>query len=151
MREARGNLWKFADNGFADVVVITTNGAVKQNGECVMGRGCAREARDTFPGIAKKLGEYIAKHGNRAFNLGKWQHATAFTIASMPVKHLWHQQADPQLIVRSAQQLVAMADKFGWQSIVLPRPGCGNGGLRWEDVKPLIEPVLDDRFTVITF
>ena len=33
--------------------------------------------------------------------------------------------------------------------IAIPRPGCSNGGLNWEiDVKPIIEPLLDDRFII---
>jgi len=55
------------------------------------------------------------------------------------------------LIRQSARQLVEMADKFGWGSVVLPRPGCGNGGLDWDDVRPILEAILDDRFTVVTF
>jgi hypothetical protein len=43
-----------------------------------------------------------------------------------------------------------MADKFRWQHIVMPRPGCGNGGLDWADVEPVLSKLLDDRFTVIT-
>jgi hypothetical protein len=144
MREARGDLWAMD----ADVVVITTNGVVKQNGACVMGRGCAQQARDRFAGIDRKLGGYIRQHGNRAFNLGTWR---GTHIASMPVKHRWDQQADPQLIVQSARQLTAMADKFGWQRIAVPRPGCGNGSLNWSDVRPLLLEVLDDRFTVVTW
>ena len=32
--------------------------------------------------------------------------------------------------------------------IYLPKVGCGNGGLKWEDVKPHLK-FLDDRFIVI--
>ena len=33
--------------------------------------------------------------------------------------------------------------------VYMARPGCGNGQLKWEDVKPLIAPILDDRFIVV--
>jgi hypothetical protein len=32
--------------------------------------------------------------------------------------------------------------------VLLPRPGCGNGHRTWDEVCPVIEPILDDRFTV---
>jgi len=34
----------------------------------------------------------------------------------------------------------------------LPRPGCGNGGLVWDEVRMLItlQAPLDDRFLVVT-
>ena len=31
------------------------------------------------------------------------------------------------------------------------RPGAGIGGLQWADVKAAIEPILDDRFTIVSF
>lgn len=140
MFETRGNLWTTD----ADVRVITTNGYVKKDGSCVMGRGCALEAKSRFPGIEYRLGTLIAEHGNHAFILSG-------NLVTMPVKHNWWEEADPGLIVRSAKELVVYADQNGWNRVLLPRPGCGNGKLSWADVKPLLDPIFDNRFCVITF
>lgn len=75
---------------------------------------------------------------------------------SFPVKHNWYEHADLKLIERSAKELVDTIDDIFLDpddrppTIYLPRPGCGNGRLKWEDVKPVIEPYLDDRFVVVT-
>ena len=148
MREVTGNLWTYP----ADVRVITTNGTVKKNGECVMGRGCALEAKRKFPWLPKMLGADITAWGNKPHNY-KHSHAMDFYLWTFPVKHNWYERADLDLIKRSAQYF---ADYFSHPEldesvIVMPRPGCGNGGLRWEDVRPVLEPILDDRFHIITF
>ena len=142
MIEVTGNLWTYP----ADVRVITTNGTVKANGECVMGRGCALEAKRQQQGIALALGRLIQQRGNHVhlLNNGKVE------LYSFPVKHHWMQKADLALIARSAEELLCEVET-GPLVVVLPRPGCGNGGLKWSDVKPAIAPILDDRFHVITF
>lgn len=142
MQEVKGDLWDYP----ADIRCITTNGFVKQNGACVMGRGCAKEARDKFPGIDKALGRAILTVGNHVNLLLEYGN-----IVSFPVKHTWNQQADPELIKRSAEELLILTNAYGWDTVVIPRPGCGNGGLKWENLKPLLEPILDDRFHIITF
>ena len=144
MREVFGNLWEVE----ADLRVITTNGAVRRDGACVMGRGCALEAKNKFPRIDLKLGELLREHGNRVMRLGRYD---GVVIASFPVKSHWREEADPALIRRSACQLVAIAEKFGYERVVIPRPGCGNGRLQWADVRPILAEVLDDRFSVVTF
>jgi O-acetyl-ADP-ribose deacetylase (regulator of RNase III) len=146
MREKHGDIW----NSGADVIVVTTNGHVTERGECVMGRGIALEAHGRYPHIPEKLGALIRQHGNRVFNLGRTP--DGFFLVSFPVKHHWREQADPNLIVRSARQLALMADAHRWKRIAVPRPGCGNGRLSWEDcVRPRLENIFDDRFTVYTF
>ncbi|KKL16757.1 hypothetical protein LCGC14_2492410 [marine sediment metagenome] len=147
----RGNIWTYP----AEVVLITTNGIVKKNGEAVMGRGCAREARDYFPGISLKLAEYLTQYGNRPFNLGHWDYPKLSTIQkwiwTFPTKHNWRDNSDLDLITASARHLIQMANKFEVTTIVLPRPGCANGKLSWEVVQPIIADIFDDRFTSITF
>jgi hypothetical protein len=150
MLEIKGNLWQTQ----ADARCITTNGFVKQNGECVMGRGCAKEARDMHPGLARQLGTLITQYGNIVHDLSEF--APFNMLYSFPVKHAWNQLADPALIALSAEQLLAVVGKLNAQGIALktiliPRPGCGNGGLKWEKVKPILSPILDDRFHIITF
>lgn len=147
MIEVIGNLWEFP----ADVRVITTNGTVKKNGECVMGRGCALEAKQRQPSIALALGRLIQQHGNHVFLLNNGD----VKLYSFPVKHAWHEKADLALIERSAYEL-GDALRYDLDTpfdgvCVMPRPGCGNGGLRWADVKSILEPILDDRFHVITW
>ncbi len=144
MIEIVGGLWNYYGKpGF--VVCITTNGFVKKNGEAVMGRGCAKEAKLRFPGIAGYLGDLLKRDGNRFRMLGDPYHLVAF-----PVKLDWWENADPVLIVNSAAALRTEAIAKKDVTFILPRPGCGNGGLRWEEVGPLLEGILPDNVWVIT-
>ena len=143
MLEARVDLWKAE----ADLRVVTTNGFVKRNGEAVMGAGCARELRDAVPSAPQKLGRLIRLHGNRPV---RFLAVNGAHVASLPVKVHWKLAADLDLIEASVRSLVLMADRFGYTNVVLPHPGCGNGRLKWADVKGRIAPLLDDRFTVVT-
>ena len=148
MQEVYGNLWEVP----CDLRVITTNGVVNRSGAAVMGRGCALQAKSKVPGIEYHFAKRLREHGNRAMLLARLPDGSR--LASFPVKHHWRRPAVPELIRRSADQLVALVDKFseshGIESVVLPRVGCGNGSLRWEDVGPLLSGVLDDRFSVVT-
>jgi len=68
------------------------------------------------------------------------------------VKHHWRERADLILIERSARELVDFVTDLwerGPATICLVRPGCGNGGLDWKDVRPVLAPLLDDRFMVV--
>ncbi len=148
MRETKADLWTVPAEG-RTLRLITTNGQVTRAGRCVMGRGCAREARDRFPGLDRKLALLIGEHGNRPMRLMRLPDGS--DLASFPVKHHWRENADPDLIARSAERLVALVDKFQYSTAILPRPGCGNGGLSWPDVRKRIEPLLDERFIVVSF
>ena len=59
--------------------------------------------------------------------------------------------AKMDIIERSCTQLMKLIEAMGWSAVLLPRPGCGAGGLDWDEVKPVIEPFLDDRVVVVTY
>lgn len=146
MIEVHGDLWEYP----AALRVITTNGVVNDAGENVMGKGCARQARVTFRGLAKALGTLIDQGGNhvhllRDFGTREW------CLASFPVKAHWSKPAELALIERSARELRALVDAEGFASVVVPRPGCGNGLCDWARVKPILAQIFDDRFAVITY
>lgn len=142
MKEAFGNLWDF--DGWH---CVTTNGYISQyKHRAVMGRGCAKEAADRWPQLPFKLGRKIHANGNHVYLFSE------LDLITFPVKHNWWERADLELIKQSAQELNNLSGVIGAAPVYLPRPGCGNGGLRWEEVKPVIEPILkSDQFTVVTW
>jgi hypothetical protein len=145
MMQSSGILWDLAEN---KILVLTTNGTIKKDDACVMDRGIALEVAQRFPEIPYTLGRYIKQYGNRCFNLGNWG---AYRIVSFPVKHHWRDAAGIELIKTSAEQITQMADKYGWEQVFIPRPGCGNGKLSWKEVGPVVASILDDRFIICTF
>ncbi len=139
MIETIGDIWEHVGQG---IIVITTNGSLTRDGRAVLGRGVARQAGRSFPDLAGILGRLINEKGSHVFALGEG-------IVSFPVEETAWSQPDLRLIARSAQELRALTDAAGWQLVVVPRPGCGGGGLWWHEVKPLLAPWLDERFLVI--
>jgi hypothetical protein len=145
MIEATNDLWLTP----ADARCITTNGTVKPNGRAVMGRGCAKQATERYFAMQLTLGTAIKLYGNHVLIIDP--HCDGIPLVSFPVKYEWSERADLDLIARSAHELVALTAVQGWTAVVLPRPGCGNGKRHWEsEVRPILQPLLDDRFTVVT-
>lgn len=150
MKETVGDLWELAR--FADAVVVTTNGEIHWDGQASMGAGCALEAAQRYPWLPQKLGELLRANGNQPylFQISPEQ-GMYMALVTFPTKHHWREKSDLKLIVSSARTLARLATEQEWARVILPRPGCGLGRLSWEDVKPLLTDILDDRFVVTTF
>lgn len=146
MKDVYGDLWEYP----ASAIAITTNAITrKSDGFAVMGGGCAKEAADRWPGLPMAVGAALLANGNHVFCFRNW--VGLKDLITFPVKHHWRDPADLVLIERSCHEAVAMADKEDWEICVLPRPGCGLGLLSYDLVRPVIAPILDDRFHVITW
>lgn len=113
-----------------------------------MGKGCAFEAKCRFPDLPRMLGNLVSNTHNAVI------YVKCYRLFTFPVKVNWWEKAELDLIVRSAQQLMHMRDKQGKDlkggGIIIGRPGCGNGGLRWVDVKQYIQGIFDDKVAVVT-
>lgn len=127
-----GNLLK-AD---AEALVNTVN--------CVgvMGKGIALQFKQAFPDNfrqykqacdagAMQLGEVLVVPTNQKEN-------PAYII-NFPTKYHWKGKSKLEDIKSGLESLVRLVRLLGIESIAVPPLGCGNGGLDWQDVKPLIE------------
>lgn len=143
MHEKTGDIWQLI--GIANAICITTNGIVKDNGALVMGAGIAKEALDMFPGIQFKLGEIVRKYGNIPAICGI---KNGTRIVSFPTKNDFKDPSDIFLIKKSAQMIARITTDQNWGYVAIPRPGCGCGKLEWDDVKKILNPIFDNRFTI---
>ena len=148
MREIRGNIFDLPTRrDCTEAICVTTNGIIRQNGRAVMGAGIAKAFRDRFPGIDKNLATHILRCGNVPGDLGVYE---GCLVISFPTKYHWTEDSDLELIGQSAELLVELVNNLELSTVYLPRPGCANGHLSWDDVKPVIEQYLDDRFIIVS-
>lgn len=148
MREIYGNAWDLLESGEYSTLCITTNGAVNRFGECVMGRGIAQQFKRRYPFAPKILGDKIKEYGN-IFQSIMWNEEVTFF--AFPVKHIWNQKADLNLIRKSCYGLREYALLNKDKKILLPRPGCGNGQLDWKEVSFFISDILPDNVYIVHF
>lgn len=142
MLEVSGDLWEFHEAG--ETIVITTNGVVKKNGECVMSRGIALEAKARFPTLPFELGKKLYESGNHC------QYFSEYRLFTLPTKHHWYEKSDIQLIARSLGEFVVYVANAKLDKVYLPRPGCGNGKLDWMMVRPVVASYLtDNKFIIV--
>ena len=167
MKELKTDLFELIYEDDVDAICITTNGHYTKGGLAVMGGGCAGVCARRWPETAKRLGKLLQDFGsNIPFIIGgldeegnhieltaemvkKKQYKCL--IFSFPTINDLIDGANIQLIKQSATIMKDYANQYNLKGIMLPRPGVGIGGLEWKDVKEALEPILDDRFTVISF
>lgn len=146
MKEVFGvDIFEYARDNKIEVLLVTTNNVIKSNGCATMGAGIAKQVRDRWPGIDKTLGQYLKIFGNVPMNLG--DHLIGdhkIKVITFPTKNNWQDPSDLVLIFNSAVAL----SKMVYSSFITVAPGCGHGQLKWSDVKGVVKPFMDDRFTV---
>lgn len=109
------------------------------NTEGVMGKGLALQFKKAFP---ENFASYERTCKNGEVVLGRMhiveRLASPRFIINFPTKKHWRQPSRLQYVRDGLRDLVVQVRALGIKSIAIPPLGCGNGGLAWSDVKPLI-------------
>jgi O-acetyl-ADP-ribose deacetylase (regulator of RNase III)/uncharacterized protein YwgA len=104
----------------------------------VMGKGVAEQFKLRFPAM---FDDYKKRTDRRAVRLGEpylYRDSSGARIINFPTKDHWRSPSRLADIDRGLDYLAAHAVEWGITSIALPPLGCGNGGLEWSEVGPLI-------------
>ncbi|WP_413990433.1 macro domain-containing protein [Labrys okinawensis] len=108
----------------------------------VMGKGIALQFKRKWPNNFKAY-EAACKRGEvvpcKMFIFDNGQLAEPKFIINFPTKRHWRQPSRFSDIKCGLEDLVKQVKALQIRSIAIPPLGCGNGGLDWAEVRPLIE------------
>jgi O-acetyl-ADP-ribose deacetylase (regulator of RNase III)/uncharacterized protein YwgA len=107
------------------------------NCEGYMGKGIAYQFKLRFPENNK---DYIKACRSQSLRIGTIHYfrEKEKLIINFPTKNKWREKSEINYIHQGLLELVKLIDSLKIKSIAIPPLGCGNGGLNWTDVKPLI-------------
>lgn len=137
MRFVQGNLLEAE----TDAVVNTVNTVG------VMGKGIALMFKERFP---KNYEAYVAACERGDVQIGKMFVTSNDElngprwIINFPTKKHWRQPTKLEWVEMGLDALKNVIIDKAIHSIAIPPLGCGNGGLDWNVVRPLIEAALSD-------
>src|SRR6185369_7402132 len=137
MRFTKGNLL----DANVEAVVNTVNTVG------VMGKGIALMFKERFP---KNYQEYVAASKKGEVQIGKMFVSATDELSgpkwviNFPTKKHWRHPTKIEWVREGLVALKNVIREKQITSIAIPPLGCGNGGLNWSDVRPLIQEYLAD-------
>ena len=120
----------------AQVIVNTVNTVG------VMGKGVALSFKKRYPDMFQHYKSICEK---RLLTIGKLMlyYEPDYWVLLFPTKENWRNPSKLEYIEKGLMKFVNTYAEKSITSIAFPRLGCGNGGLDWEDVRPLMEKYLN--------
>lgn len=104
----------------------------------VMGKGVAQEFKKRYPAMFK---DYVSRCEDGRVRIGEpylYRDTTGLSILNFPTKRHWRSPSLMADIELGLDYLAQHAAALGITSLAMPPLGCGNGGLSWSEVGPLI-------------
>jgi len=104
----------------------------------VMGKGVALKFKERFP---EMYADYARRCEQKAVKLGEpyvYEDTSGVKILNFPTKDHWRSPSRLHDIERGLDYLVSHYRDWNITSMAMPPLGCGNGGLEWSEVGPLI-------------
>jgi O-acetyl-ADP-ribose deacetylase (regulator of RNase III) len=108
----------------------------------VMGKGIALQFKQAFPDNFKQYKQACNAHQVQPGQMFIVASDTLFHpryIINFPTKRHWRSKSKLEDIQIGLIALTTDIERLAIQSVAIPPLGCGNGGLGWEIVKPLVE------------
>jgi len=106
----------------------------------VMGKGIALEFKRRYPEMFK---EYAAMCSSNAVQPGI-PYFYKDRILNFPTKNHWRSPSKLSYIISGLKWFRENYQAHGVESIAIPALGCGNGGLSWDVVGPVMYAMLKD-------
>ena len=106
-----------------------------------MGKGIALSFKQAYPEMFQA---YKKACENKTFQMGNlmlWREIDHWVLL-FPTKENRRNPSKLEYIEQGLKKFVENYMKMSINSIAFPRLGCGNGGLNWQEVKPLMEMYL---------
>jgi O-acetyl-ADP-ribose deacetylase (regulator of RNase III) len=107
----------------------------------VMGKGLAQAFKDREPDMFSAYKKVCEQGLLEPGKLWLWRGADSWTL-NFPTKKHWRNPSKLDWVESGLKKFAAAYEAQGIKEISFPRLGCGNGGLDWEDVRPLMEHYL---------
>jgi O-acetyl-ADP-ribose deacetylase (regulator of RNase III) len=107
----------------------------------VMGKGIAKDFKEREPEMFAAYKKICDQELLSPGKLWLWKGANSW-ILNFPTKQHWRYPSKITWIESGLKKFVASYETLGITEISLPRLGCGNGGLKWDDVRPVMESYL---------
>lgn len=126
-------------NADADALVNTVNTVG------VMGKGIALQFKRAYPEMFKAYARACKNGEVRLGKMNVWptgQMAGPRYVVNFPTKGHWKSRSKLVDIRSGLDDLANFIEREGIRSVALPPLGCGNGGLEWSVVEPLIREKL---------
>lgn len=105
----------------------------------IMGKGLALQFKKKFPDIYKPYQRACQEkqlYPGKVLSLYSLEGLTY--VVNFPTKNHWREKSKLEYIETGLDDLVLNIQDLNIRSISIPALGCGEGGLNWDDVKPLI-------------
>lgn len=132
IRSATGNLLQTD----AEALVNTVNC------DGFMGKGIALQFKQAWPENFDAYAKACRAKEVRPGHMFVWESGRMVNpryIINFPTKRHWREKSHLEDIRNGLRALVEDVRRLGIRSIAVPPLGCGNGGLDWREVRPLIE------------
>ena len=108
----------------------------------VMGKGVALEFKNRYPEMFQGYKTLCEEQKIDIGKLALWKSSSKW-ILLFPTKKHWRNPSKLEYIEMGLIKFTENWDRLGANSIAFPRLGCGNGGLDWDVVRPLMEKYLN--------